>query len=235
VASGDVALSEINAAHGAPGEPVYSSDACRELILWAWSRRPDQVIFTPEATVAILQAAMKMGSDYSSAIPLVEPADQRIKLARLAAACAARVFSTDDGERVIVKPEHVAFVVTYLNRIFSAPSMAYDEYSGQAKQGEVLTEAEESRVRGAIEAWTNTADAQLFFRQARIFKKSELVDTLGWDEPYAKAQLRFLTSSRLIRSVRDGQAKTPVFIQLLRAMHTGVKLADIPSEEEAPF
>jgi len=235
VASGDVALSEINAAHGAPGDPVYSSDACRELILWAWSRRPDQIIFTPEATVVILQAAMKMGSDYSSAIPLVEPADQRIKLARLAAACAARVFSSDDGERVIVRPEHVAFVVSYLDRIYSAPSMAYDEYSGQAKQGEVLSEDDEARVRGAIDAWTNSSEAQLFFRQARIFKKSELVDTLGWDDPYTKAQLRFLTSNRLIRPTREGHVKTPVYIQLLRSMHTGVRMADLPSENEAPF
>jgi hypothetical protein len=29
--------------------------------------------------------------------------------------------------------------------------------------------------------------------------------------------------------------KTPVYIQLLRSMHTGVKMSDIPSEEEAPF
>ena len=236
VASGDVALSEINAAHGAPGTPVYTSDACRELILWAWSRRPDQIVFTPEATKAILAAATKMGGDYSSAIPLVEPADQRIKLARLAAACAARVFSTDESnERVVIKPEHVEFVVTYLNRIYSAASMAYDEYSGQAKQGEVLSEDDEAKVRGAIEGWTNSAEAQLFFRQARIFKKSELVDTLGWDEPYTKAQLRFLTSNRLIRPTREGHVKTPVYIQLLRSMHTGVRMADVPSEDEAPF
>jgi hypothetical protein len=236
VASGDVALSEINAAHGAPGAPVYSSDACRELILWAWSRRPDQIIFTPEATTAILAAATRMGGTYSSAIPLVEPADQRIKLARLAAAAAARVFSTDESnERVIVKPEHVSFVVAYLDRVYSAASMAYDEYSGQAKQGEVLSEDDEARVRGTIEGWTNTSEAQLFFRQARIFKKSELVDTLGWDDPYTKAQLRFLTSNRLIRPTREGHVKTPVYIQLLRSMHTGVKMSDIPSEEEAPF
>jgi len=236
VASGDVPLSEINAAHGAPGEPTYSSDACRELVLWAWSRRPDQVTFTPAATTAILAAAMKMGSEYSSAIPLVEPADQRIKLARLSAAAAARVYSTDDtGERLIVTTEHVAFVVAYLDRIYSAPSMAYDEFSGQAKQGETLTESEEARIRSDIEAWMNSGEAQLFFRQAKTFKKSELVDTVGWDDPYTKAQLRFLASNRLTHQVREGYVKTPVFIKLLRSMVTGVRLSDIPTEEEAPF
>ena len=99
----------------------------------------------------------------------------------------------------------------------------------------MLSEEVEARVRVEIEGWTHSDEAQSFFRQARIFKKSELVDVVGWDEPYAKAQLRFLTSNRLILSTRDGQRKTPVFISLLRAMHTGVRLADVPTEDEAPF
>jgi hypothetical protein len=100
--------------------PKYSSEACRSLVLWAWSppARPDRL--HAEATDAILAAATDMGRRYHPSIPLVEPSDQRLKLARLAAAAAAGYYSTDDGEKLIVGLEHVAFVVDYLERIYTA-------------------------------------------------------------------------------------------------------------------
>lgn len=234
VASGDVPLSAVNAAHGEPGTPRFSAEASRALVLWAWSRLPHQVVFTPEATEAILTAATEMGTIYTAAIPLVEPADQRLKLARLSVAAAARVHSTDKtGELIVVTREHVDFVVDFLQRIYSAPAMAYDEFSGMQKQGEVLEPSEEDLCRSTVEAWTNSDEAQRFFRVANVFKKSELIDVVGWDEGYAKPQLRFLASHRLIRPTREGYVKTPVFIGLLRSMATGV--LTVPSEDEAPF
>ncbi len=136
-ATGDVDLREINARHGAPVPPRYSSEACRSLVLWAWSRTSDQVSFTPEATEAILAAAMDFGQRYHPSIPIVEPADQRLKFARLAAATAARMYSTDStGEILEVHPSHVAFVRSYLDKIFDSRGMSYLEYSKQQKQGE---------------------------------------------------------------------------------------------------
>src|SRR5699024_4597781 len=75
----------------------FTSDKCKLRVMWAWSRRPENIVFTDEAVQTILESASKMGRTYSSRIPLVEPADQRLKIARLAVAAAACVYSTDDG------------------------------------------------------------------------------------------------------------------------------------------
>lgn len=219
VASGDVDFARsINIRHAVAAEPRYPSALCRSLVLWAWSRRPDQVVFTPEATDAILAAATDMGRRFHASIPLVEPSDQRLKLARLAVASAARTFSTDDGERILVTVDHVAFVVAYLERIYSARSMSYGEYSEQMRKGESLTDDEDAGVRSLIDAWSNKDRALDFFRQAGVFKKSELVDVVGWEDAEAKMVLRGLASFRLIRPTREGFRKTPAFISLLRAL-----------------
>jgi hypothetical protein len=237
VASGDVSIEEVNALHKADASSlVYSSALCRSLVLWAWSRRADQVTFTPEATQAILAAATEMGRRYHPAIPLVEPADQRLKLARLACAAAARTYSTDEtGEVLVVTPEHVEFVVNYLNRIYNSRSMSYGEYSDQMRGGEVLEESEEDDVRREIDLWGSTRDGAIaFFRQARIFKKSDLVDVVGWEDTEAKSKLRFLASRKCIRATREGYVKQPAFIALLRDL-AGTALPPELDDDEAPF
>ena len=235
VASGDVDFARsINVRHAAAAEPRFTSSLCRSLVLWAWSRRPDQVVFEPEATDAILAAATDMGRRFHASIPLVEPSDQRLKLARLSVAAAARTFSTDDGERIRVTPQHVAFVVAYLERIYAARSMSYGEYSDQMRKGESLTDDEDNGVRGTIEGWSNKDRALDFFRQAGVFKKSELVDVVGWEDSESKMVLRGLASYRLIRPTREGFRKTPAFISLLRAL-SGSDPGTLGLDEDEPF
>jgi hypothetical protein len=238
VATGDVDLREINALHAQPVAPTYSADACRQLILWAWSRTPDQIRFSPSATQAILDHAMDFGRRYHASIPIVEPADQRLKLARLSVAAAARLFSTDEtGEHVCVEVDHVEFIAAYLHRIYNSRGMAYGEYSGQMKSGESLSPDERLRIRTELLALPNHTSALDFFRQAKVFRKTELEEQLGWSSEECKATLKLLTTSRLIRSTRDGYVKQPVFIELLReiaggpAAPTPVEMEDLPWNE----
>jgi hypothetical protein len=136
VASGDVPDKVINTKQSDRPlvEHRYKTDLCRDLILWAWSRTADKVRFEPEAMDAILQSAIELGAKYSSMIPLVEPADQRLKMARLSAALAARLFSTDEtGETLVVHAAHVKVVHKAIDRIYSSKSFGYDDYSALVK------------------------------------------------------------------------------------------------------
>lgn len=232
VASGDVDFARaINVRHVDAGPQRYSSELCRTLILWAWSRRADQITFESDATDLILEEATRMGRRYHPAIPLVEPADQRLKLARLSVAAAARVHSSDaTGEVIVVRREHVAFVVAYLERIYTGRSMSYGEFSDQQRGAEELDPSSEAGIRHELEGWQSTELALNFFRQTGNFKKAELSDVVGWDEHYAKAQLKYLASRRLIRTTRDGYRKNAVFITLLRSMLNG----PVEDDDEAP-
>ena len=139
VASGEVATETINQADFEDVPHVYTQHLCSNLIRWTWSRKESDVVFEDKASRLILSEATRMAKDYyAGAIPLCEPADQRFKLARLSAAAAARVFSTDEtGEKLIIKEEHVGFVSGLLMHLYGHPNFKYSEWSRQQKSTDV--------------------------------------------------------------------------------------------------
>ncbi len=119
----------------------YKSDLCNKLILWAWSRKASDIIIDKDVEKLILEYSIDMSKKYTAHFPLVLGSTIRLKLARLSIALAIRLFSTEDGENVIVKEEHVDYIYFWLNKIYNKPSFGYAEYSSFFNQGE---EKEES-------------------------------------------------------------------------------------------
>lgn len=229
VATGEVPLSVINAAEHPRTAHVYTSQACNRLIYWAWSRKPDQIVFAPGAEAECLSQATRLSQRYVP--PLVEGAEQRIKIARLAVAAAARVYSTDEtGELVVVKPEHVQFVAEYLDTIYSKPSMAFDVHS-RAK----LADREIADVQEVQDRFNSTsADVRSLLADSASFTVVDLQDYLGVDREAAQEFASFLVRKRCVRKGKFGYYKLPAFIQFLRHFKHGVQHRE-PGADDAPF
>jgi hypothetical protein len=150
VSSGEVNVETINRADFEAVPHVYTARLCRMLVQWAWSRKESDIEFTDAASRLVLSEATRMAKDfYAGDIPLVEPADQRFKVARLAVACAARVFSTDEtGEKVLVTEEHVHFASMLLYHIYTHPNFRYGEWSKGQRKTDVSDSAD---LAGAFE------------------------------------------------------------------------------------
>lgn len=208
-ASGDVEENIYNKPHEKKSIK-FTSSICRNLILWAWSRKPSDVIIQPDSEMKILEYATLQGKKYSSNIPIVEPAEQRIKLAKLAVSAACRFFSCDDsGEKVIVKPEHVEFVYDYLERIYASDSFHYDEYSER--------QLSLQKLRDQIPLDDIVEDIYIIpFMQAELFNVTDFEDIIG-DRKIAKSLIsNLIKESALIRVGASAYKKTPAFIQYLR-------------------
>lgn len=193
---------------------TYTGDLCKALILWAWSRKPSDVVFEEDAEGEILSHAIQMGKQYSTRIPLVEPANQRIKLARISVAVAARLYSTDDsGQRVIVTADHVKFARKYLDEIYSKPSLAYAAYSRQEKDAEKLALQYVKEVEDFTNLFPDVAD--IFMRQ-NFIRGQELEEQLAVDRNTVREHLHFLSRTRMIERTSYGYRKSPTFIAILR-------------------
>jgi hypothetical protein len=231
VATNEVPLSVINAARRQPVRHVYTSNLCNRLIYWAWSRKPDQVLFVDGAEVACLETATWLSRKYVA--PLVEGAEQRIKVARLAVAVAARVFSsTADGECVVVTPEHVEFVKTYLDSIYSKPSMAFDIHS-RAK----LLDREIADVNEVQERFDQLPDdLRSLLADAPSFIAADLQDYAGLSRDAAIELASFLVRKRCIRKGKFGYYKLPAFINFLRHYGRGKRHREPGSDDDGiPF
>ncbi len=225
VASGDVDPTLVNKSlKDMPVIPhVYTSDACNTRVLWAWSRRPEDVEISEETTQYVLDRATEMGLRYSSIVPIVEAADQRIKIIRLAIACAACMVSTDPTfTKVVVKPEHVDFVVDFMNEAYCAKSFGYDKLSEQAR---VTTDTSDSNIDKlrmmflALPVQNHGEMAKILY-QLPYFSRATLEDYTGLTKDDLRILLKFMTTQHLVERTRTDYRRLPLGTTLFENLTT---------------
>lgn len=131
VFSSDVASDLINRARHETSKRRYSQEALHWCLRWAWTRDRDSILYMPNAVTATMAASKRMGNDYVELPPLVQAANVRLKIARVAVAIALRTFSCDDRGRCVVRPVHVHAAEEFLRRVYDNPSFGYGVVSDQ--------------------------------------------------------------------------------------------------------
>jgi len=196
----------------------YPISLCRALVLWAWSRKPDQVKFTNEATRTVIDSAIRFGSKYSATIPLVQGENIRVKIAKIAAAVAARTFSSDKtGEVLIVQASHVRYACSFLREAYAKQSLAYDTYSRIIKQSTTMATTDE--IEKVIDQWVPTGKEKVMqaLLNCRYVTPESLGDFIG-DIITAKDLIGGLVQIRCLARRDDGRGymKNPDFVMWLR-------------------
>jgi len=213
----------------------YTSELCHQLVLWAWSRQPDDVHWTDEATRECLKEAEALAAEYWPEPPLVEPADQRIKLARIATAAAARTYSSPDGRQLAVEPRHVKFAAQFLRECFATPGLRYDAASQIKRQSSEMTP---EKLRALEERWRQLpAWRRLPLRllALRIFSRTDLEDQVGLSPDQARRIIRFLSVRGLIRKTSRGYVKEPCLIEFLNGLVESGEASEEGDFGDLPF
>lgn len=112
------------------GEKKYDSMSCRSLVLWAWTREADQIEF--EDWEELLTRSEMLCKEFTDEIPIVDTGSQRMKMARLSIALAARTFSTIPGsgyQKLLVRRTHVEYIYNLLRRLYTTESFGYDRFT----------------------------------------------------------------------------------------------------------
>lgn len=217
-ASGEVSQKEIHQSKPPNIKQKYTSELCNKLIMWAWSRSEDDVKFDKGAIDEILASSQFIGKRYSSTIPLVEPAEQRIKIARLSIALAARLFSTINGNDVIVKKEHVKFIENFLVSCYNKPSMGYDMYSTAQLKSEEMSKEQYEKIKAEFKHFANWDNVRDILLEYQVFRKGEFIDQIGYNNDDAKTLFQWFGRNRLIKSTSIGYVKHPAFTQFLKSI-----------------
>lgn len=217
-ASGEVPSGIAFEMKGKKVKHVFTSELCNLLILWAWSRVPDQVKIGPETEKAIYDAVNVLDAKYSSSIPLVEPSEQRIKLARLSTSLACRLFSTTDGESVIVTPEHVKEVLRFMMEVYDKGSMGYDSYSKSVKKTDTIDPKDLEVIVTELKQFQNWTLLRDLLLDMSMFKKNEIADQMGMDLDQSRELFKWMGKRRLIRAAPFGFVKHAAFTAILKSL-----------------
>ena len=211
----DVPLSLINEIVVKPKSFTYKGEDFHSLIRWAWHLKSDDIVITDESRDLIYTCANEMATKYDQSIPLVVPSEQRIKLARMAVACAIMTGHVVD-EKIVVEPNHVEFVHNYLNEIYDKHICSYDEYSRLEKARYTLRNTE--KVKEYLNKDTNIVDQLL---DVERITQTDLQEIFNLD---VRSEIRKLVnqfvSSKALKRCSAGYEKTPAFIQFLRHYKT---------------
>lgn len=104
--------------------------AFKELVMFAWSLKPEQIDFTISAYRACLTETLKLCKVYHPSLPVFKSGSGRLKLARLAVAIACVQFAWDNvAEKLVVTDKHVEAAAELLDRLYRKPSFGYARYS----------------------------------------------------------------------------------------------------------
>lgn len=213
VASGEVRSDAINREYEA-GETAYPSDACAALVRWAWSRTADQIRFEATAEREVYRAAGSLGSRYVEDPPLIQVANAREKVARLAVAIAQRTFSTDETyELVIVKRQHVRDAVAFIDLLYGMKGFGYRERSTEAINDRRDAEHKATEVRAFLrsKAWLAK-----FLRSNGKFRRQDLEEIGNIDREEANAIINALYEARMIVKDKGDIRLTPTLHTILR-------------------
>lgn len=215
--AGEVPAEEINRAHEA-GSQQFSSDLCSTLVRWVWSRKPEQIVWEDGAEAAVYKAANDLGSRYVESPPLVQAANVRVKVARLAVALAARLFSTDDSyENVVVRRDHVEDAVAFLDRIYNMPGFGYAELSREAMEDKAHAVAK----RDSILAWLRGRQGLAkFLRSNSTFRRQDLEEILNTGREEANAIINTLWEARMVKKDKGDVRVEPALHDLLRKVRS---------------
>jgi len=217
VASGEVPINVINSTHVATSEHIYTSNKCAELVQWAWSRKEYQIVILPETVTEALAAATRLSTTYSSACPIVEPSDQRLKMLRMATACAARTYSTDDGEMLIVRPCHVTVVERLMERCYRSKALGYFEYSQVMKGEEAIGNT--TSVKDTIKSMPHASDCARGILESETLRVEDIMNFTDWPLDKCNEFIGVLVRNNCLkRSKRGGFRKTSAFIEQLKAL-----------------
>jgi len=203
----------------------YTQSLCRDLIMWAWSRKPDQVRISDETEDEILAYSEIFSGEYNETIPLVVETEIRIKIARMAVALAARLYSTDEqGECIIVRPAHVTVVCRWLSALYRSPQIAYKQYSEQRKSGNLGAEVGE--VCEAI-----GKKGMLALLNMKVITKGLMRDIFQ-DSTAGDVAFSKLLLGRAIRNSGRGFTMSESFIDKLKSEKSNKDIQDNPNAKK---
>lgn len=234
LSEGEIDAAKINSmiTHSSRGKPLYGSDDCRKCVLWAWTRKPEQVVFDEKARQLCLELSVSMCSEFSETLPLCDKGTMRYKLARLASALACRTFSTEDGSSVVVRPCHVEYIHRFLRRNYSLPHFGYKDFTEAEAYTNVLRDPNiiEKKIKG-------TKYPREFIEQMLHAETIVLNDICDWCEvqrEIGQSILSLLVRKRAL--FRNGifYEKSSGFIDMLKKLLATGNLRD-NVDEKAEF
>lgn len=235
-------------------DSLYTSKMEQNLILWAWSRKIDEIVFSERAVNDIYARSPQFAKKYTFSIPLAQGENVRIKIAKLAICFAARMYSNHkEGKILYVDAIHVDCAIIFLTMIYDKSSCGYAALSKLNAKTEAIYKAKDFiKFTDYIDAYMDKKIVFEYLLKYDTITLNSLMEYTGRDKQVANEILSHLlrfdhllpssekTSQRYMKTSAFTEYIKIILIGLKRDIHASLKLymddlviADEEKEKEA--
>jgi len=132
------------------GERKIPKDIFINHIYWVWSRKPEQIEYTPSAILEIKEKSKELMKNYSiESLPVVHKGVREI-LTRLAISKACELHSTDESnEKVIVEKDHINKAVEFYEEVLDLLELS--QYKQDQLKKSQITQDEMKKILSDLE------------------------------------------------------------------------------------
>lgn len=215
-AKGDVDTKVINGGFAEHHHPEYTSEECETLVKWVWSLTRNDVVISDAAAKQVVKSAMDMGERYISDPPLIQSENVRFKILRIAAALAARTFSVNNRNKLVVNAEHIRDAVEFLDRIYGEDAMGYARASKKALAADAKAQSKFQQCVDYLRLHPDDVLLTLKMVGGSTFRTRDFVDFGGMDPGPAKSVVQQLLKWSVVRLKSRGDIQMDP--QLIRAI-----------------
>lgn len=219
VAHNEVTMNEINK----PRKQIngmFTPELEQDLILWTWSRKPNEVQFSEEAIKLIYDRAIKLSQTYTFTIPLIQGENVRIKLAKISIAFASRFYSNrNDGKTLYVKSFHVECAFHFINMIYKKNVSGYYALSNLQEHLNIDYETDFKVIEGFFKAFTNKKELWRCLLINNNITAVDISEHLNLDQDTSRDVIsRLLQAKCIVKTPRVSKTyiKTPAFTEWLK-------------------
>lgn len=198
---------------------LYDQKLEQDLILWCWSRKPEEVKFTKEAIKFIYDTSLKLEKMFDFSIPLIQVENVRFKLAKIAISFAARFYSNaDNGRCLVVKTVHVECAYIFFKLIYGKEQSGYMSYSMMKKSAqEMVTPEKLQNVEKYFDSWKlQRAELLRFLLINNSVNPDDIIIHLGCRKEDANDCMSNLLKSGCLTKKGQYYIKTPDFTTYLK-------------------
>jgi hypothetical protein len=160
--------------------PKYDKELARRLVLWAWTRSRQQVLFTTECEEYLRDATISLCGLFVDDVPIIDRGSTRHKLARLATAIAARTFScTENYDGLVVDERHARYAHQFISDHYSSKANGYFDYSNWVRSRGKMLSGEEIILQ--LAASPHSRDLVGHLLNTNSIEQQDFCDWCGWD------------------------------------------------------
>jgi DNA primase len=204
-------------------EKPFSIEQYRSRIHWIWSRKPEQIIITPEIYQYTQKHANALNKTYPSHIKIFGIEAWK-KILRLAVAIAGYVCSTDDTfENIVVHPNHVDLAVDILISLYDNDTFRFKQYC-EEEQKQKIVKPEDIKILEKL--YRKNPTLLKYLTNTSTTTRSNLNIVSGSDSDTFSLIMHDLVANFFIRVENFDIIPTEKFRQTITKINTTIEVLD---------